>query len=71
MFVEVGGMKQPLDSRKLQTLCERVVRVCKGVHGDALPIAKDHCWAELGHSAIPELLEFLLEEPDERTDESP
>ena len=51
-----------LDTKKLEDLCERVVRKCREINGDALPMAKDWAWAELTHEALPDLLKYISNE---------
>ncbi len=60
-------MSEPIDTKKLQALCERVARKCEGIDGDALPIAKDHKWAELVHDALPELTAFIFQDKEAAT----
>jgi len=54
-------MKQPLDTVRLQKLCEAVARDTKGYNEGKIPKAQDESWAQLGYDSLPALVEFLSE----------
>lgn len=54
-------MKSPLDTGRLQKLCEAVVRDLKGYNKATIPKAQDESWAQLTYGSLPELEAFFLE----------
>ena len=54
-------MKSPLDPKKLQLLCEAVVRDTKGINEGTIPKAQDQDWARLMYESLPTLVAFLSE----------
>jgi len=54
-------MKSPLDTKKLQQLCEAVIRDSKEYNEGTIPKAQDEAWASLINESLPELQIFILE----------
>lgn len=53
-------MRTELDTKILEKLADRVVRLCKSINDpDAVAMGKDWSWAELTHNALPELAKYL------------
>jgi len=49
-----------LDTKTLETLSERVARLCRDINDpDAVAMGKDWSWVELTRKAIPELEAYL------------
>ena len=60
-------MKSPLNTRKLQALCEAVARDSKGYNEGTIPKAQDEDWARLTYESLPALEAFISEENSELT----
>lgn len=58
-------MKKPLDTKKLQELCEAVARNCDGCNNGTIPKAQDEEWAELVNGTLPALRKFLKDSQEQ------
>jgi len=54
-------MKSPLDTKKLQKLCESVARDARGYNEGTTAKSQDDSWARLGNESLPELQAFISE----------